>query len=141
MPSVAVIAAEQVFMAAHANLLRVQREEAERQIASFGEIASPVRDSKGKEHTVAFMVNPRLQKIPARAAENIHVQQAVLEFIRSHPVSKTVEIIAHFSAPQRRDEVLRKMPEWKTQKYTLNEHLRYAVKALVDCGTLHRVLV
>jgi hypothetical protein len=138
MPSTSVIAAEQAFAAAHANLLRAQQEEA---IASFGDMASPVRDSNGKEHTVAFMVNPRQQKIPARAAENIHVQMVVRDLISSHPVSKTAEIIAHFSAPHRRAEVLRKMPEWKTQKYTLNEHLRYAVKELLRVGTLHRVLV
>jgi hypothetical protein len=141
MPSASVIAAEQAFAAAHANLLRAQREEAEKDIASFGEIASPVRDSNGKEHTVAFLVNPRQQKIPARAAENIHVQMAVRDFISSHPVSKTAEIITHFSAPHRRDEVLRKMPEWKKQRYTLNEHLRYAMKELLRVGTLHRVLV
>ena len=141
MPSASVIAAEQAFVTAHANLLRAQQEEAEKAIASFGDMASPVRDSNGKEHTVAFMVNPRQQKIPARAAENIHVQMGVRDYISSHPVSKTAEIIAHFSVPHRRNEILRKMPEWKTQKYTLNEHLRYAVKALVDCGTLHRVLV
>jgi hypothetical protein len=138
MPSASVIAAEQAFAAAHANLLRAQQEEA---VASFGDMSSPVRDSNGKEHTVAFMVNPRQQKIPARAAENIHVQMVVRDFISSHPVSKTAEIIAHFSAPHRRDEVLRKMPEWKTQKYTLNEHLRYGVKELIRVGTLHRVLV
>ena len=141
MPSASVIAAEQAFAAAHANLLRAQQEEAEKAIASFGDMASPVRDSNGKEHTVAFMVNPRQQKIPARAAENIHVQMAVRDFISSHPVSKTAEIITHFSAPQCRNEILRKMPEWKTQKYTLNEHLRYAVKELLRVGTLHRVLV
>jgi len=141
MPSASVIAAEQVFAAAHANLLRAQLEEAEKDIACFGEMASPVRDSNGKEHTVAFMVNPRQQKIPARAAENIHVQMVVRDFISSHPVSKTAEIITHFSAPHRRDEVLRKMPEWKKQRYTLNEHLRYAMKELLRVGTLHRVLV
>jgi hypothetical protein len=138
MPSASVIAAEQAFVAAHANLLRAQQEE---DIASFGDIASPVRDSNGKEHTVAFMVNPRQQKIPARAAENVHVQMAIRDFISSHPVSKTADIITHFSAPHRRHEILRKMPEWKTQKYTLNEHLRYGVKELLRVGTLHRVLV
>jgi hypothetical protein len=138
MPSASVIAAEQAFAAAHANLLRAQQEEA---IASFGDMASPVRDSNGKEHTVAFMVNPRQQKIPARAAENVHVQMAIRDFISSHPVSKTADIITHFSAPHRRHEILRKMPEWKTQKYTLNEHLRYGVKELLRVGTLHRVLV
>jgi hypothetical protein len=138
MPSASVIAAEQAFVAAHANLLRAQQEE---DIASFGDMASPVRDSNGKEHTVAFMVNPRQQKIPARAAENVHVQMAIRDFISSHPVSKTADIITHFSAPHRRHEILRKMPEWKTQKYTLNEHLRYGVKELLRVGTLHRVLV
>jgi hypothetical protein len=138
MPSASVIAAEQAFVAAHANLLRAQQEE---DIASFGDMASPVRDSNGKEHTVAFMVNPRQQKIPARATENVHVQMAIRDFISSHPVSKTADIITHFSTPHRRHEILRKMPEWKTQKYTLNEHLRYGVKELLRVGTLHRVLV
>ena len=128
-------------MAAHANLLRAQREEAEKNIACFGNMPSPVRDSNGKEHTVAFMVNPRQKKIPARAAENIHVQMAIRDFISSHPVSNTKEIYTHFSAPQCCDEVLRKMPQWKMEKYTLEDHLRYAVNHLLRVGTLHRVLV
>ena len=141
MPSASVIAAEKAFAAAHADLLRAQREEAEKNIACFGNMASPVRDRDGKEHTVAFLLNPSRQRIPARKAENIHVQMAIRDFIRSHPVSNTREIYTHFSALPCCDEVLRKMPQSKMEKYTLEEHLRYGVKELLRVGTLLHVLV
>jgi len=138
---IAIAVAESTLAAAQANLIRVKQIEAAKEIAGFGDLVSPVRDSSGKEHSVRFIVNPRKQRIPARQKENIHVQVLLRDYILSHPVCSPNDLIQHFSEPLRRLDILQHMPEHKIQKFTLNEHLRYGVKELLRVGTLNRVLI
>jgi len=138
---IAIAAAEAALASAHANLIRIKQIEAAKEIAGFGDMVSPVRDSSGKEHSVRFIVNPRKQRIPARQKENIHVQVLLRDYIQSHPICSPNELIQYFSEPSRRLDILQHMPEHKIQKFTLNEHLRYGVKELLRVGTLHRVLI
>ena len=135
--AIAIAAAE----ATLANLIRVKQIEAAKEIAGFGDLVSPVRDSSGKEHSVRFIVNPRNQRIPARQKENIHVQVLLRDYIQSHPVCSPNDLMQHFSESSRRLDILQHMPEHKVKKFTLNEHLRYGVKELLRVGTLNRVLI
>jgi hypothetical protein len=140
MSSPAIAAQEALIVAAQAEINRLRLAAAAQEVAAFGDMVSPVRDSQGKEHSVRFIVNPRQERIPARARENIHVQVLIRDYIRGHPVCGTQDLIAYFSEPSRNADILRHMPEHKKAKYTLNEHLRYGVKELMRVGTLHRVL-
>ena len=140
MSSSAIAAQQAVIAVAQQEINRLRQVAAAAEVASFGEMVSPVRDSNGREHSVRFIVNPRQQRSPARCRENIHVQVLVCDYIRSHPVCGTEDLIGYFSEPSRNADILRHMPEHKKKKYTLNEHLRYGVKELLRVGTIHRVL-
>ena len=141
MSSPAIAAQEALIVAAQAEINRLRLAAAAQEVAAFGDMVSPVRDSQGKEHSVRFIVNPRNQRIPARQKENIHVQVLLRDYIQSHPVCSPNDLMQHFSEPSRRLDILQHMPEHKVKKFTLNEHLRYGVKELLRVGTLNRVLI
>ena len=139
--SASAIASQQAIITmAQQEINRLRLAAAAQEVAAFGDMVSPVRDSSGKEHSVRFIVNPRNQRIPARCRENIHVQVLIRDYIQAYPVCGTQDLIAHFSEPARNADILRHMPQHKKERYTLNEHLRYGVKELIRVGTLHRVL-